>query len=95
MASKKALSSITISASLLLILGVGNLAMGRSKSAYFTRAIENANSPGGDSTTPDLLLIQRLESRKRFYTIVSFGGATFILSGIGLLGFDLIRGRRS
>lgn len=94
MPTKKTLSSLTLSALLLLVLGIGNLVMGRSKSTYFSQAIEAAYVSDGEPKTPDPLLIKRLQSRKRFYGIVLLGGGLFIASALGLLGLDLVRRRR-
>ena len=92
MQPRRRLSTIGISGILLLLLGLGNVLIGRKKGEYYYNAVVAAQKGATDQLQPlDSLGIQRLDSRKDFYEIVTLGGIVFILTGFTLVGLDTYR----
>jgi hypothetical protein len=92
MPNRRHLSSLRISGILVLLLGLGNIVVGQLKGEYYHNAVVAAQRDALDQKQPlDSLGIQRLESRKGFYEIVTLGGVGFILAGVTLFGLDTYR----
>ena len=89
------LSSLTITALLLFILGIGNVVMGRLKLTDYDQTLSESIQVTGATPNPDSLLMRRIASRKRFYTIVSQGGVALIALSLGVLGLSFLKARRS
>ena len=92
MRNRRRLSTIGISGTLLLLLGLGNVLVGQKKGEYYHTAVVAAQKDATDQQQPlDSLGIQRLDARKDFYEIVTLGGIGFILAGVTLVGLDTYR----
>jgi hypothetical protein len=92
MRTRRRLSTIAISGILLLLLGLGNVLVGQKKGEYYHNAVIAAQKDAMDQQQAlDSLGIQRLDSRKDFYEIVTLGGIGFILAGFTLVGLDTYR----
>lgn len=93
MGTRRHLSTLPIVALLFLTLGIGNVWVGRSKAAYYTSAIESLMTNEHEPASSDSLAVQRLQSRRDFYSLVSMGGLGFLTLAACLLIID--RAKRS
>lgn len=88
------LSAATIIALLLLVIGTGNVLMGYKKGVYFEEAAQALAQKREETGITDPLLLERIESKRSFYRIVSQGGIGMLCCAALLLGFDVVRRRR-
>jgi len=95
MNSYRRLSSIRVTALLLLLLGLGNILVGRSKGAYYGEAVIQARR---EAISQEVSLespgVQRLVSRQSFYKIVYVGGYAFLATALALFAVDAARRQR-
>lgn len=92
-------STMLLIAVLLLVVGVGNLWIGQSKSSYYAKALLESSTPTKDhphgKDSPDSPYVKRLRSRTNYYNIVRFGGAGMICIGLAIVLVQLTAYRRS
>ena len=88
------LSTLTLIALLLLVIGTGNVFMGYRKGVYFEEAAQALAQKQSENGVKDPLLLERLESKRYFYRIVSQGGIGMLCCAALILGFDVVRRRR-
>lgn len=94
MGYRKKISTTTITALLLLVIGTGNVIMGYRKGVYFDDAKASLTQKRPEGGTTDPLLLERIESKRGFYQTVSLGGIGMLCCSALLLGFDIVRRRR-
>lgn len=94
MRNRKHLSNPTLVALLLLVIGTGNVLLGYRKGVYFEEAAQALEQKRAEAGVTDPLLLERLDSKKSFYRIVSKGGIGMLCCAALLLGFDVVRRRR-
>lgn len=90
----KNISSLTIIALLLLVIGTGNVLMGYRKGVHFDEAAIALAQKRADGGAVDPLLLERLESKRGFYRTVSMGGIGMLCCAALILGVDIVRRRR-
>jgi hypothetical protein len=84
-------------AALLLVVGIGNLWIGQSKSTYYAKALREASIPtkahphGKHSS--DSPYVRSLRSRANYYDIVRGGGVAMLLSSLALVLAHAVRAR--
>lgn len=79
------LSAYRISALLFVLLGIGNIAIGRSRWAYYEEKKAEFTAQVQDPGHKDLAYLKTLGGQASFYKLVQHGGMLFLLVAGGIL----------
>lgn len=86
-------SAYQVSAVLFLLLGIGNIAVGRSRHAYYDEKKREFIAQVQDPGYKDVAYIRSLDSQEAFYRLVQQGGVLFLLVAGGILVLERLRAR--
>jgi hypothetical protein len=88
MPAPKRMTAYRASALMLILLGVGNFAVGLSRYNYYDTEFTTLSAAIKDPTYKDTLHLKRLRSRADFYQLVKLGGMGFLFLAGGILAFE-------
>lgn len=87
------LTAYRVSALLFLLLGLGNIAVGRSRHAYYEGKKSEFASQVQDPSYKDVAYLRTLDGQAAFYRLVQHGGVLFLLVAGGILLVERVKAR--
>ncbi len=87
------LSAYRVSALLFLLLGVGNIAVGRSRGTYYAQKTAEFKVQVQDPSQKDLAYLKTLTNQESFYSLVQRGGLFFLLIAAAILVTERAKSR--
>ncbi len=82
-----------VSALLFLLLGIGNIAVGRSRHAYYEGKKSDFTFQVQDPSYKDVAYLRTLDGQSSFYRLVQQGGVLFLLIAGGILLVERLKAR--
>lgn len=73
------LSAYRVSALLFVLLGIGNIAIGRSRLTYYEEKKAEFSTQVQDPSHKDIAYLKTLDNQASFYRLVQRGGVLFLL----------------